>query len=150
MAGIKRIASVHPTPDPVLLQEMSDWMDGFLEENFEPIPAEDPIDFCTWINSTNYPLWRKIQLIDTYNKWDNPLDDKDFHTVKAFIKDESYSKLNYPRGIFSRSDNFKCHFGPFIKAMEKYVYKNKFFIKHVPVCDRASIVTGKQIGRAHV
>lgn len=56
--------------------------------------------------------------------------------VKSFPKDESYPSFKQPRAINSRSDAFKALIGPYIKDIEDEMYKNPWFIKHVPVRDR--------------
>lgn len=56
------------------------------------------------------------------------------------MKKETYPEYKYPRGINSRSDEFKCVFGPYIKAMEELIYSHPAFIKHVPVRNRAAYV----------
>lgn len=97
----------------------------------------------TWLSQTNYPEWRKQQL---YDKYKNPKY-QDFvkfinesTKVETFVKDESYSEYKYPRCINARSDGFKLLIGPVIKAIEKEVYKNPFFIKNVKIDERPDYI----------
>lgn len=71
---------------------------------------------------------------------EQPLNLKKISNVNSFMKKETYPEYKYPRGINSRSDEFKCVFGPYIKAMEEVIYSHPAFIKHVPVLKRAQYV----------
>lgn len=141
-ATVKRIASKHPTPDPVVMEKFSKWIvQVFLPREFPNIlDPEVDLSIENWLNNTNYPEWRKQELRQTALKYKTLSDDPNFTKVKAFIKDESYEKLNYPRGIFSRSDSFKLAFGPLVKQIEKLVYSHPAFVKHVPVVDRPRFI----------
>jgi len=44
------------------------------------------------------------------------------------------------RTINSRSDAFKCYSGPYFHAIESEVYRNPFFIKHIPVAERGRYI----------
>lgn len=65
---------------------------------------------------------------------------KKHYKLRQFIKLESYTKFNYPRGIRARSDVFKCVAGPIFKAIEEVLYKSPHFIKHVPVPQRPAYI----------
>lgn len=56
--------------------------------------------------------------------------------VDSFVKRETYPCLKAARMINSRCDLFKAWSGPIFKSIERIVYKNHFFIKHIPVCER--------------
>jgi hypothetical protein len=72
---------------------------------------------------------------------------KSHKALKCFIKTEAYTKFNFPRWIMSRSDNFKVRYYILAKAMERAVYDVRdadgevLFIKHVPVTERASLIS---------
>jgi len=59
---------------------------------------------------------------------------------KCFVKTESYESPKHPRAIVSRSDAYKCFSGPWFALIESVVYSSPFFIKHVPVADRAAFI----------
>lgn len=71
--------------------------------------------------------------------------------VKSFGKSESYvPKLKHLRWINSRSDHFKAYAGPAFKEIEHVVYQSPYFIKHVPVDKRASLIESfERIGREY-
>jgi len=65
-----------------------------------------------------------------------------YFRCSSFAKDEDYPTYKHSRGIFSRSDEFKCAVGPIFKLIEEQVYKHPAFIKHVPVADRPEYIMG--------
>jgi len=52
------------------------------------------------------------------------------------MKDESYDTFKYPRAIYSRTDEFKCLYGPFTSLVDKIIFKLRFFIKKIPTAER--------------
>lgn len=79
--------------------------------------------------------------------YDNPkrycwIDGKyiDITAVKSFIKDESYPDYKHSRSINSRTDAFKVLCGPLFSVVDKILFKNRHFIKTVPVKDRAKLM----------
>jgi hypothetical protein len=68
--------------------------------------------------------------------WNN-----EYFKNKSFIKAEAYGTYKMARWINSRSDFFKVLSGPFFKAIENEVFhKIPFFIKHIPITDRAAYI----------
>lgn len=132
---IKRVAFKHPEADPEVLKRFSMFVNRWIQDNFTPLDPDTDISVSTWLSETEYPLWRKEELM---KKFDKVLDefDKKYKTVKCFAKDESYGEFKYLRNIFARTDEFKCFVGPYFKAIEKSVYNHPSFIKHVAVRDR--------------
>lgn len=98
-----------------------------------------------WLKHTRYPEWRKQELLNEWNKTINPyVRNKDgslkYGKVKSFVKLESYPEYKHARCINSRHDVFKCVVGPVFRAIDEVVYKNKHFIKKVPVNDRPDYI----------
>ena len=60
--------------------------------------------------------------------------------MDTHTKAEWYEEPKPFRGIFARSDRWKARFGPLIYSIEKVAYKLKFFIKRVPVSERATFI----------
>jgi len=140
MAGVfKRMASVHPDPEEKLMKEFGEYVDNFLQTNLTPLPATADHTVETWLEKAPYPDWRKKELREKYLKVMNEFDSKHVR-VKAFNKDENYPTYKHARGIYSRTDEFKCFVGPFFKLIEEEVYKLPYFIKHVPVADRPAYI----------
>lgn len=140
LGTVKRSASRHPVSDDATLARFFKFVETWLSQNLQPLPAESDTSFHHWLEHTNYPLWKKDDLLKQYDALDNGFDDPLFTVNKCFVKNESYPEYKYPRGIYSRSDTAKMHIGPFVKLIEEEVYKNPFFIKHIPVDDRPNYI----------
>lgn len=140
LGTVKRSASQHPSADKATLARFFRFVEAWLEKNLTPLPAESDTSFPHWLQHTNYPQWKKISLMKAYESVDNAFEDPSFLVNKCFIKDESYPEYKFPRGIYSRSDTAKMHIGPYVKLVEEEVYKNPYFIKHVPVEDRPNYI----------
>jgi hypothetical protein len=144
LAGVmKRGASRHPEPECGALEELGEYVDEMLPTMFEPLAAGTDVTVETWVLKTNYPEWRKKELLDCYYKFLNSGRSRfarRYQLVKFFNKDEPYLEYKFNRGIYSRTDEFKCFVGPFFKAIEEVVYKHPAFIKHVPVNKRAEYI----------
>lgn len=139
-AGVRKRFAMNPPPiDLSLLEEFRVFVHRRVRELFDRLPSDVDLTVDTWLENTNYPLWRKNELRRAFSQIDNPLDRK-WKLVKSFMKDECYPEYKHARAINSRTDQYKCMVGPAFKAMEHLVYKHPFFIKHVPVKDRAQYV----------
>lgn len=137
----KRFAFAPPAPNPQLLRELTKYVSDYCREHIKPLRADTDVSFETWIGKTPYPAWRKRALTETYTKLkETPYTLADVSLIKSFMKKETYPEYKYPRGINSRSDEFKCLFGPWIRCIEEEIYKLPEFIKHIPVKDRAEYV----------
>lgn len=108
----------------------------WLRRNVKPLEVDEVLDFEQWIKNTPYTESRKIQLREVYEKCGHAPSLKDLKTAKCFIKDECYPEFKFPRGIYSRSDAAKCHFGPLVASISSKIFDLKWFIKTVPVNDR--------------
>lgn len=134
-----------------MLSELRSFVKEQCAKFFAPLPAQTDFSFETWLNKTPYPKWRKAALKKTYDKLsESPIDWKSVTQVKSFMKKETYPEYKYPRGINSRTDEFKCLFGPYVKAMEEIIYHHPSFIKHVPVLKRAGYVDDYIYSPGHV
>lgn len=140
VAGVlKRTAYKHPDADPVLRKELNTFVKRWCKKNLSPLPADLDVSFTTWIESTKYSRRRKDELIQCWAAFCAPFVKKDT-SCKSFSKAESYVAYKHLRGINSRSDEFKCAVGPVFSAIEKVLFKMKWFIKKIPVNDRARAV----------
>lgn len=149
LAGVcKRIACRPPRADPDLIRELTIFADNHMRKNYKPLQGDTDLSVLKWLASTNYPEWRKKQLLKTHEEnkckqhfqFDSCADCKRIARCKCFVKDESYPSYKHARGIYSRSDQFKCMIGPWMKAIESEIYKDKMFIKHVPVNMRPHVI----------
>jgi len=103
------------------------------------LPTED-VSFETWIDSVDYPEWRKEELRAVWAAMTDIEEDPKFLNNKSFMKDEPYTDFKHARGINSRSDQFKCFSGPVFRLIEKKVFQAPEFIKKVPVQDRPAYI----------
>lgn len=144
ISGItKRVGGDIPTPDPELFAAFRDFVAEWLNENIAPLESCTDTSFETWLAATHYTEKRKMDLARTYA--DFVISGGDIYAsrntkVKCFLKDECHEDFKYPRGIYSRADAFKVRVGPIFKCIERVLYKSKYFIKHVPVSERASYI----------
>lgn len=108
-------------------------------KNLTPLAADSDTSVPTWLETTNYPEWRKQQLTVKFLKIVNKFDPK-YYDVKSFVKDETYPDYKMARGINSRSDEFKCLVGPIFRLIEKQLFAKEYFIKKIPVRDRPQYI----------
>lgn len=140
-AGIRRRFAMKPPKfDRGTMQRFGKFVAGWLKENLVPLDPATDVSFEHWLEQCPYPKWRKEQLRVRWYAADNPFD-KIWTMIESFQKDETYVAYKHGRGINSRTDVFKCLAGPYIKAIEKEVYKLHWFIKHVPVAERPQYIT---------
>lgn len=116
------------------------------DRNIRPLPEDYDFSFETWLSKTHYPEWRKEQLRKINEEILHMYERNDYgelknFKVKLFCKDEVYLDFKHARGIYAREDVAKVVFGPYFKAIEEVIYKQKEFIKHVPVQKRAEHIT---------
>lgn len=105
---------------------------NFMRATFRRLRDSDIPSFHDWLASRSYPDWRKRQLFHTYHRYVS-VNPKIHFGNKSFVKTEQYPSYKWPRAINSRHDMFKCATGPLFSAMEKVVFENKFFVKHIDV-----------------
>lgn len=103
-----------------------------------------------YLAHTNYPQWRKDQLLKYYDEVDDLLARNRYgelihFTIKLFMKDEHYADYKHVRGIYARDEAAKLTFGPWFKMMEEIVYAQPEFIKHVPVAERPDYISKRLV-----
>lgn len=141
IAGVlKRAASKHPVPKGFKMRKFRRFVERWLKKNLTPLAADTDVSFETWIEKCPYERWRKEELKAKYEKITNIFDPK-HGRVKCFVKDERYPAYKHARGIYSRTDEFKCLVGPYFRAIEEKVYELPQFIKHVPVHKRPQYIS---------
>lgn len=132
----KRIVGALPVLNQQKISEFKKFVQRFVSKNFDPLPADTDVSVGYWLDHSNYPLWRRQQLDAA-----PPLAEaRDPFNCKSFVKDEHYPEYKHARTINSRSDSFKKFSGPIFAAIEKVVFTSKYFIKKIPVSERARYV----------
>lgn len=135
----KRYGIKMPRPDHFKIRRFRRFVQRWLRRKMKPFAATHAFDVVKWLAETNYTEERKKELLSLWEKNVALITNKTVR-AKAFLKDESYPEYKYPRSINSRSDVFKCFFGPMIKDIETELYKDPAFIKHIPMMDRPSYI----------
>lgn len=132
-----------PTPDDKLMSEFSEFCGTFFKKQFDPLPPGAPVDDIeAWLATTHYSNSRKDQLRNIRDRMPTNFASMRprWFNCKSFVKKEATDKLKAPRIINTRSDYFKVFFGPIVKMCEQQVYEKPWFVKHVPVAERARLV----------
>jgi len=114
-------------------------VEKWIHKNLAPLEVDTDVSFETWVSNTTYTLRRKDELRQVWSQYKGYLSKKEKGS-ESFSKAEAYSAWKHLRGINSRSDTFKCLVGPIFSAIEKVLFKMKWFIKKIPVRSRASHV----------
>lgn len=128
-----------PLPASFKMRGFNRFVWSKLRKEFEPVPYGTDLSFDYWIENSQYPLWKKNQLRQTWERCAGQLQKKHLK-VNGFGKHESYPCYKALRGIFSRTDTFKCYAGPICHAVEKIVFKHPAFIKHIPISKRPEYI----------
>jgi len=138
----KRVAFKPPTPVPGVLDEFKKFTRRWCEKNLKPLSPDTDLSFETWLEGTSYTEIRKDELRKKFGDIDS-VDSPHWKKAKCFMKAEGYVDFKHARGIYSRTDEYKCLFGPVVKAIEAELYKHPAFIKHVPVKDRPAYIAAR-------
>ncbi len=137
----KRYLRDLPVAQDSLLTELGVFVDRLLVEEFRPIGVHDLPSYDEWERSAPYSESRKRELRDSAEKYHFGRPPRHVcEHIDSFIKNESYPEFKEARWINSRHDAFKAYSARFFKAIEEAVYKNKAFIKHVPIPERAAFI----------
>lgn len=123
------------------MRELRSFVYRWVRRNLVPLHRESDTTVETWLQGTNYPEWRRKQLLEKWSHVERmDLLRRVHKTVKSFMKDEFYPEPKHGRGINSRTDEFKCAVGPIFKLIEQAVFKHPQFIKYVPVDQRPAVI----------
>lgn len=135
----KRFGGRTPTARPSILRALRSFVRLWLKANVRRLVDGDIPSLEEWLVHTHYNGARKDELRRALR--DHPrLCSRDLE-CDSFLKLESYlGGWKYPRCINSRSDACKAHFGPLIAAVEHELFPLPWFVKYVPVADRARYI----------
>lgn len=154
VAGMqKRLLRKLPAPDPDLLNRLKKFVRKFVKRNLKPL-SEEP-DFEEWLTNGDWTLAQQEQM---RKHWEEVMRRelppvKVCGTVKPFIKRESYPEFKHARWINASNLKFKLVSGRWFSAIEDRVYGvhgheglrnpagQPWFIKHVPVEDRPTLIS---------
>jgi len=134
-----RVGRTVPSHNANFLAKFKSFVAKWLDKNLTPI-GQQPA-FEDWLDGTSYPQDRKEDLRKTYQGLAGGMPSrKARRKVASFIKTECYPQFKHARWINSRSDAFKVYSGPWFHEMEKQLFKLPWFIKYVPVPERAALI----------
>lgn len=149
-AVANRISRIPPVPKTAILDLFRSFVRHWVHSCTTPLVDTDIPTFPEWLDGTTYTEGRKGQLRKAFDESSHrPLNCRDFSDigVQCFIKDEVYSSYKNARGIFARVDRFKVRVGPIFKAIERQLFKGKWFVKYVPFTERAKFIEDRIGGR---
>lgn len=142
----RRLCRSLPAINEEELRSFGQYVKNWCDEHLKPIPAGGLLTFDEWLESTNYPGTRKAELRGVWESTHGALPSRQKASkVAAFIKSESYpigDVIKPARWICSRKDVSKVILGPVFKTIERVVYEDHHFVKHVPVTERPRLVSG--------
>lgn len=131
----KRLLRDIPEPEPYALEHFGRFVGRWLVAN---VPKATLMSFDDWIATAPYTQEKKNEFVSVHESLRGGRPTlKQCQDVLAFGKTESYPSWKHARMINSRSNFFKVWSGPLFKSIENVVYSLPWFIKHVPVADRA-------------
>ncbi len=137
-AVYKRFGFKPPEPDPKQIEKLISFTKNWLRfSGLKPLENHEIPTVDEWLDGTTYTQDRRDELRKIWDDSSQTVDAKLMAIVKSFLKDETYPEPKYPRGINSRVDVAKCFFGPYVQAISDRMFDHPYFIKKVPVADRA-------------
>lgn len=140
IAGVKkRFACKPPDAEEAFLSRFKTFVSLWCIQHLVPLSPNIDLSVGSWLETTGYPRWRVDELKRKWADCGGILQDKHF-IVKSFVKDESYPEFKHARWINARTDEFKCAVGPTFKAIEKSLFESSWFVKKIPVKDRADYI----------
>jgi len=144
----KRLVSDLPDPAPGFYSDFAAFVLSVLPTLFSPVRVGT---FEGWLDGAPYTLKRKEELRVLHDRLRGERPSlKLCRKIKSFLKLESYGEYKFARGINSRTDWFKAWSGRYFKAVEEEVYKSPWFIKHVPIPERAALINALKIYGVHI
>jgi len=149
----KRLGRALPKINRKTLKRFGSFVHMWLRKFLRPLALNQTMPFSVWVMSRPYSLARKRELIRKYLEVVSIEDrNKRYFTLKCFVKDEFYPEYKHARGIYSRKDEFKAYTGPWFSAIEAVLFQMPWFIKYVPVSQRAEHVRNvlERVGATYV
>jgi hypothetical protein len=111
-----------------LVNDFSVYVKCFVRKKIEILKDSDVPDFEEWLEGTPYSGKRKEYFRKLRDDFRNERFG-DLGKVESFIKHEGWAKPKCPRAINSYSDLSKTILGPIVKAIDKNLFKLKYFVK---------------------
>lgn len=139
-AGLaKRVCAKLADPDLSALQRAREFVRQWCLQNLEPLSPLTDLTRQYWLDNSNYPEWKKVELREQPEYEPGHVPSKEF-VFKSFVKDECYPEWKHCRSIQAPTDALKAHLGPVIAQCEKVVFSRPEFIKKIPVDQRPKYI----------
>jgi hypothetical protein len=125
------------------IKEFGEFVDSWCNRNITPLEPNTDVSIESWLEKTGYSDLRKKELLKAFEESNLRIGDDvpdKYLELKSFMKDEHYPEYKFPRPINSRSDVFKVLVGPYVQCMNELLLKMPYFIKKIPVSERAQFV----------
>lgn len=138
-----RVGGLTPPINNKTLRQFRLFCANWFRNNLRPLDWNVDTSVDTWLKESPYTQDRRDELMEEYRKnvYElNVVKKPNFEKLESFIKDEFYMEPKTFRTINSRIEFFKCLVGPIIHAVEKEVFKLPYFIKKIPVAERAQYI----------
>lgn len=136
----RRLCRLCPPPKPGFAAEFAEFVLAWCRRHLQPLKTLPT--FEEWLSTTPYTEARREELRQKYDRLKGAMPTlRQSSQIDSFIKRESYLEHKAPRWINSRCDTFKAWSGRYFAAIEKEVFALPWFIKHVPVPDRAGLIS---------
>lgn len=138
--AVKRLAARMPDPDRAKIRRLKRFVERWLNKNMSDLRfgQDEDFEWEDYIDNTNYSLKRRENLTATHAENFNPVKG---YNIKGFTKDEAYyPEIKHFRGIHTRADDYKTRIGPFFQKFGRKIFSTKYFIKKIPVSERAKFL----------
>ena len=124
----KRLLQALPVPETPILMRLRDFVGEWLHRHLTPLSELPTTE--EWLEQAPYPEHRKREILLAYQSLNGGKPSRRAtHTVKSFIKHESYDVAKHARWINSRPDSVKAFVGPAFHAIEHEVFALPIFAK---------------------
>jgi len=138
-----RFVAAPPPVSRKALLPLKNFVAMMLRKYLKPLGPDVDLSYDNWLNHTHYSNERRGQLRRNWTEGSLHLPSARECKCKSFIKTESYPTYKAARAINARTDYFKNFSGPYFKAIENEVFKLPFFVKHIPINQRAAYIKSR-------
>jgi hypothetical protein len=126
-ACIHRVGREMPGIDRDEKYVFKKYAEHFIKTKLTPLQDSDVPTTKEWLDNSPYNGKRKTHLAKLRNELD--IMSMDLADNESFVKWEFYAEPKQPRGINSYSDESKVLLGPIQHAMDKNLFKLKYYVK---------------------
>lgn len=140
--ALARILRRVPSASTAKLRHARSFVRIWLKTHVQPLARDTEISFEQFrehLRSQGYNLERIQEYEEAWGRVQRG-EKFDPRACKGHTKPEDYPEFKFARMICSRSDTMKVLFGMYTMLIDRVMYELPYFIKHVPVCQRAAFI----------